>query len=108
MRAPVRFPREFYLDVCREIVTKRRAYSIVPRIRLIRGILVGSYTGARVAPERRSNCKETSVKEAANEGKVSVENRLFETGRERRMKDRATKERLLGRGVKLRATRLEI
>lgn len=80
MRAPVRFPREFYLDVCREIVTKRRAYSIVPRIRLIRGILVGSYTGrgllrrgGRIARKRVSKKRLTKGKLAWKIGYSKLE-----------------------------------
>lgn len=42
-------------------------------------------------------------KKRLTKGKL-VENKLSEAG----TKDRATKERSLGRGVKLRATRLEI
>lgn len=80
MRAPVRFPREFS---ARRLPRNRdETYSIVSRIRSSpwNSGCTGEGKGG-CSRERRSNCKEASVKEAANEGKVSVENRLSETGR---------------------------
>lgn len=92
--------------------TKRRAYGIVScadpfnpwnsrwksRYTALRKQAKLFQRGGRIARKRVS-------KKRLTKGKL-VENKLSEAGRG--TKDRATKERSLGRGVKLRATRLEI
>lgn len=94
MRAPVRFPREFS---ARRLPRNRdETYSS-----RIRGIPVAQGKGKGVAPERGGRIARKRVsKKRLTKGKLA-----WKIGYPKLEGDRATKERSLGRGVKLRATR---
>lgn len=94
MRAPVRFPREFS---ARRLPRNRdETYSS-----RIRGIPVAQGKGKGVVPERGGRiARKRASKKRLTKGKLA-----WKIGYPKLEGDRATKERSLGRGVKLRATR---
>lgn len=94
MRAPVRFPREFS---ARRLPRNRdETYSS-----RIRGIPVAQGKGKGVAPERGGRiARKRASKKRLTKGKLA-----WKIGYPKLEGDRATKERSLGRRVKLRATR---
>lgn len=96
---PYVFRVNFPPDVCREIVTKRTV-SLAESVR-VRGIPVTRGKGKGVAPERGGRiARKRASKKRLTKGKLA-----WKIGYAKLEGDRATKERSLGRGVKLRATR---